>query len=504
MNLVMLIPDGVGVRNFLTGSFLAQAQEHFHCHILHAIPPELLNRYQHQTTSRVQWEALLPFRESVHPALLRYALGYAHMTWADTQSMRHLRNQAPRGSWRNRLKHHLARGIGRWSASPAGIQRLAQRHCQSVSQLAETAHYRQLFQQLKPALVFASHQRPPEVIPPVLAARSLGIPTATFIFSWDNLSSKGRIAAPFDHFLVWSELMANELLRYYPDVRPEQVHIVGTPQFDPYAEAELHETRAEFFARFGADPARPLLCYSGGDKGTAPEDQEHVRILLELIRSGAIQGQPQVLLRPAPVDEGTRFAAVRRAFPELIYAPPAWVHARPDDWTQVIPLAEDSRFLANLTMHADLNINLASTMTLDFAIHDKPVVNVAFDVAEPPPHGLPLWDYYYQFEHYQPVIQLGAARIARSRAELAEHVNAYLANPALDREGRQKFVELEVGLLTSQTAAANHTLTAPASNLTATASLGAATAYGSAPWLRGWPRSAPEILRVLQRLALQQ
>jgi hypothetical protein len=155
-------------------------------------------------------------------------------------------------------------------------------------------------------------------------------------------------------------------------------------------------------------------------------------------------------------------------------------------------------------MHADLNINLASTMTLDFAIHDKPVVNVAFDVAEPPPHGLPLWDYYYQFEHYQPVIQLGAARIARSRAELAEHVNAYLANPALDREGRQKFVELEVGLLTSQTAAANHTLTAPASNLTATASLGAATAYGSAPWLRGWPRSAPEILRVLQRLALQQ
>ena len=44
----------------------------------------------------------------------------------------------------------------------------------------------------------------------MLAAKSLGIPTATFIFSWDNLSSKGRIAAPFDYYLVWSEHMGDE------------------------------------------------------------------------------------------------------------------------------------------------------------------------------------------------------------------------------------------------------------------------------------------------------
>ena len=48
------------------------------------------------------------------------------------------------------------------------------------------------------------------------------------------------------------------------------------------------------------------------------------------------------------------------------------------------------QFLANLTHHADLNVNLASTMTLDFAIHDKPVVNVAFDPLPPPPLGVPL------------------------------------------------------------------------------------------------------------------
>jgi CDP-glycerol glycerophosphotransferase (TagB/SpsB family) len=153
-----------------------------------------------------------------------------------------------------------------------------------------------------------------------------------------------------------------------------------------------------------------------------------------------------VLLRPVPVDEGDRYADVRRSYPELIYARPNWVHTVPGDWSRVIPLPEDVAFLANLTHHADLNINVASTMTLDFAIHDKPVVNIAFDVASPPPFGMPLWDYYYQFEHYRPVVELGAARFARSPDELADHVNAYLENPALDRENRRRLVELEVSL----------------------------------------------------------
>jgi hypothetical protein len=41
-----------------------------------------------------------------------------------------------------------------------------------------------------------------------------------------------------------------------------------------------------------------------------------------------------------------------------------------------------------------------------------------------------MWDYLQKFEHYQPVIELGAARFARSRDELAQAVNDYLADPS--------------------------------------------------------------------------
>jgi hypothetical protein len=281
---------------------------------------------------------------------------------------------------------------------------------------------------------------------PVLAAKKLGIPTATFIFSWDNLTSKGRIAAPFDHYLVWSELMRSQLLQFYPDVPPENVHLVGTPQFDVYADKRMLWTREEFFRRIGADPQRPLICYSGGDATNAPEDPLHVGVLMEHIRSGRIAGNPQVLLRPSPVDDGQRYRKIAEDYPELIVAQPAWVHAEPGNWAAVVPVPEDVQFMANLMQYADINVNFGSTMTIDFSIHDKPVVNIAFDLSEEPPFGMTLWEYQSSFEHYNPVIELGAARLARSAEQLADHVNAYLRDPTLDREGRRKIVELQVGV----------------------------------------------------------
>ena len=239
--------------------------------------------------------------------------------------------------------------------------------------------------------------------------------------------------------------MRDELLQFYPDVPPQNAHLVGTPQFDPYNDPALALSREAFFALFGGDAQRKLICFSGGVPETHSADTAHVRDLLELIRAGKIEGRPQVLVRPAPVDLTGRFARLQENYPELLVAQPDWIGCeRESSWELVIPRPTDTQFLCNLTRHADINVNFGSTMTLDFAIHDRPVVNVVYDVAEPSPLGMPLWDFVRLFDHYRPVIELGAARFAHSASELADHVNAYLRNPALDRENRKKFVDLEI------------------------------------------------------------
>ena len=444
MTLALLIPDGAGVRNFLLGPFLAHAAARGPVVAFHRIPENLLQAVTPPDVP-VQWRTLVTPRDSRLALVLRNTLAFAHMYWADTASMRYSLGLRFGGSWRTRAAMRAARVLGRLSGSPRGIRRLDRLHAALVSRTDETADYCRIFKNIKPSVVLCSNQRAGSVVPAVLAAKKLGIPTVAFIFSWDNLTSKGRNAASFDYYLVWSDLMRQELRHFYPDVPEDRIIVVGTPQFDPYQDSSLLWSREEFFRRIGADPSRKLICYSGGDCSIYPGEEQFVRILLELIGNEEIKGRPQVILRPCPVDMGSRFDAVRAAHPELIYGAPEWLHPEPGNWASSLPKRADVQFLANLTHHADVNVNLASTMTLDYAIHDKPVVNVAFDPVLPPPLGIPLGDLYYRFEHYRPVTELGAARIARSRQDLACQVNAYLDDPTLDRENRRRFVQLEVG-----------------------------------------------------------
>ncbi|MBL8778096.1 MAG: hypothetical protein JNK12_19305 [Acidimicrobiales bacterium] len=446
MRAAVLVADGVSARNFLLGRFGPALARHGTWVAVHGLRDGFV---ESQVAPEGRPDAEYPlgtYDETALASLLRYTLLYGQMEWSDTESMRHNLRQPVTGSRRRRALHRTARLGGRAMAGPRRLAWVDRAHTAAVGRRPEVARHRAQLAAAAPDVLFCTHQRPPTVVPPVLAARALGIPTATFIFSWDNLSSKGRIAAPFDHYLVWSEHMAAELCHYYPEIPRDRVHVVGTPQFDPYDEEGRLWTRAELCARLGLDPARPVLCFSGGDAGNSPDDPGHVRVLLDLVRSGAIRGDAQVVVRPAPVDDGARYAGVRADFPELCWAPPLWDRPSGADWSEALPTDADVDLLANLTHHADVNVNLASTMTLDFGLHGRPVVNVAFDVTDPPPFGLPIWDHYYRFDHYRPVVELGAARFARSPTELAEHVNAYLADPTLDAEGREALARLEVGV----------------------------------------------------------
>jgi hypothetical protein len=115
----------------------------------------------------------------------------------------------------------------------------------------------------------------------VVAAKENRVPTSAFIFSWDNLTSKGRIPVLFDHYLVWSELMKREMLHFYPQTSPDSIHISGTPQFETYFYDDFGYSKAEFYAKIGMDSAfnGKLILYSCGDKSTSPNDDYYISIL---------------------------------------------------------------------------------------------------------------------------------------------------------------------------------------------------------------------------------
>lgn len=386
------------------------------------------------------------YREGVLELFIRRVLEYSHLRVGNTYAMRFILNRPISGRLRHRTVMRSARIVSRVFASRRGVALLARISHALAERRSEVDRYEQLLSEHGVGAVVNAHQRVIDALPVVLAARRLSIPSFSFIFSWDNLTSKGRITPPFDGYFVWSAHMGRELAQFYPDVSEEFVHIVGSPQFEPYGDPEVLLSRDTFAQSLGLRPSDPIICYSGGDEGTCPEDPEHVAVLLELIREGAIRRGAQVVLRPSPADDGLRFAHVRTAFPELVYAPPAWTRPPGGGWASAVPEPEDLVFLANLAHHSDVNVNVASTMTLDFALNDRPVVNIGFDITDPPPHGIPIGEMSRRFDHYRPVLELGAARLASSPAELARLVERALSDPSVDRAERAALVELELGV----------------------------------------------------------
>jgi hypothetical protein len=233
----------------------------------------------------------------------------------------------------------------------------------------------------KPHFIFCTNQRPSQAIAPLLAAQDLGIPTASFIFSWDNLP-KATTLVETDYYMVWSEHMKRELLMYCPYAKSEAVLVTGTPQFESHFDKSILKSRTSFFEENNLDIQKRYICYSGDDIVTSPLDQYYVEDLAKSVMQLNNQGYNLgVLYRKCPVDFTNRYDAVLEKYKEVIVAiDPIW---RPigNNWNDVMPAKEDFEVQANVCEHAEFVANVASSMVFDFVAHGKSCL--FFDYEQP-------------------------------------------------------------------------------------------------------------------------
>lgn len=442
MNTCLLIPDGVGIRNFLCTSFLERLLAQGPVTVWHALPPGAIEPHRQRWGEGVRWAVLPPYPETVTERLLRQAKLYAQMHWfwhADhSDSVMKLYFRYPSRDWRHRQLTRASRLLGRVCGNRRGTQWLDRRHAAAVlARRTVLAPYRAFLCREQPDVLFNAHQRASRAVPALLAGRQADVPTATFIYSWDNLP-KGRMAVHAGHFLVWSDTMRDELRRYYPEVAPARIHVTGTPQFEPYFDAALPDTRERFCAAHGLDPAQPVVCYSGDDHMASPHDPLYLADVAEALRRLPGEGRPQLLFRRCPTDTSGRHDPVLRRYPEIRRADPLW-HDAGGDWTQVVPTPEDVRLLVNTVRHCDLVVNIGSTMAMDFAVLDKPALYLAYDQPEAPRDAWNQHD-FYRHPHFARLHELQPVWWARDAAGIGPAVADALAHPQAKADARRAWV----------------------------------------------------------------
>lgn len=232
--------------------------------------------------------------------------------------------------------------------------------------------------------------------------------------------------------------MRDELLMHKPGLSGEQITIAGTPQFDFHVRKDLIWSREEFFARVGGDPRRKLITYGGSVNTLFGDEAEFVKKLWRTVESGVIDDHPQLLVRPHPHDNKERFEELRAGCPGLLISRP-WPYDAQRYWW-FTPEMEHLALLSNTIRYSDVGLNVASSLTLDFAVLDKPVINITFPGIEGSSRSQYV-RYSCRSHHYRQVVEIGAVRVADSFETMIEDINRYLRDPSLERAERSQLVD---------------------------------------------------------------
>lgn len=394
----ILLPDGIGLRNFAFTNFHQLGIENgFEITFWNATPFDL---------TKLGFNEIKIVNPKIHP--LTDLLKNAQIQIELNQNIKKSKDKVY-NSYRfpfsykgvkSTLKTLTVKWLIFWNNSESGLNRIRKNISKNERKTKLYFDSLATLQTENPAMVFCTNQRITTAVASILAAQDLGIPTATFIFSWDNLP-KGTKIIETDYYFVWSEHMKYELQYYYPQVNNNQIIVTGTPQFVPHFDKKIIESKETFYEKHHLDFNKKYICFSGDDVTTSPNDPQYLSDVVKAVKYLNTKGNNiGILFRRCPVDFSNRFDSVINENKDLITClDPKW-QKMGEGWNTILPTKEDLVLQMNTIHHSELVINLGSSMVFDFVAYEKPCGFINFDVLNT---EFPDWSVkkIYNFIHFR-------------------------------------------------------------------------------------------------------
>ena len=375
--ILILLPDGVGLRNFAFTSFVEIGEQVgweviFWNHTPFNLEEQGYKEIKLQGNALAQTDLLK--RAKIEAELDHFTEKF------DNPVYQTYKFPFSKKAFKGKIKDGIVSALLSTHKGEKGLQRLRRKMKTSERKGDYYKNCKEVLEREKPDMVFCTNQRPVNAIAPLTAAQDLGIPTSTFIFSWDNLP-KATMVVETDHYFVWSNYMKRELLNYYPHIKKEQVFITGSPQFEPHYNLTLRQSREAFFNEHGLELSREYICFSGDDVTTSPDDPQYLNdIAVAITKLNSKEHKLGIIFRRCPVDFSDRYDEVLKKHGKLIVPiVPKWEKAG-EEWNSILPPKKDLELQVNTILHSEAVVNVGSSMVFDFATFGKPCLYLNYKV----------------------------------------------------------------------------------------------------------------------------
>ncbi len=117
-----------------------------------------------------------------------------------------------------------------------------------------------------------------------LKSARLGIPAASCVASWDNLTTKGLLKFTPERVFVWNQIQQTEATTWH-GIPPERVVATGAQRFDKWFEQRPSCSREQFMATIGLDPEQPYVAYVCSSPFVVNDSDDEMHFVIRLLEA---------------------------------------------------------------------------------------------------------------------------------------------------------------------------------------------------------------------------
>ena len=298
----------------------------------------------------------------------------------------------------------------------------------------------------KPDLVLA-----PDIVFPVdrifmRAAQRNGYPIIGLARSWDNLTSKGVIQILPDKLILHTTRMKRQAASLV-GMREKDMAVTGPPDYDDYFKGSF-KPRNEFLAGLGIPINRRVVLFAPFYDDYTGSALIMLNALIHAIKDGGLPHDVHLLVRYRPstpeIDAGLIEKSDHVTFtsPCEYYFPVVnKVQVPTIDW-EFSP--KDNELMVNSVYHSNVMVITYSTLAIDAAACDRPIIGIRFDADPHTPLKHQVTKIHDAHDHYSELEAAGGVRLVNNMDEFIESLKFYLDHPEADRKGRKKMVREQV------------------------------------------------------------
>ena len=246
----------------------------------------------------------------------------------------------------------------------------------------------------------------------IYTAQNLHYKSWFLVNSWKDLYLGNFLPNNLTGLFVWSDDMKEQYLKHMPYLQADTVYVTGNPTFDYMLFSDLTHSRAYYAKKYSIPEEADWIYYTMLPPGNVNDEIEIVKLVANKILEQYSSKEKVILLRRNPNHDMSDFTNID--LPDNVVLTDHYCTY--DKKTDMILQSREGEIeWFDLVNYVSMDISVPSTVTLEFLLRNKPVLNIGFG----PDGGKDArLDQYLHSEFYAPLFKRKDVVLCASPNEL--------------------------------------------------------------------------------------